>query len=141
MDKITIEKVTDADKLEEVFKIRRIVFVNEQNCPPELEWEFEEESVHFIALFNGQPAGAARWRKTDKGFKLERFAVLKSFRDKGVGMALVAGVLKDLPDEASPVYLNAQITAINLYKKFGFVQEGNLFEEAGIQHYKMTLQK
>ncbi len=136
---IEILKVTDAERLATIFEIRRIVFVVEQNCPPELEWEFEEESTHFLALIDGLPAGASRWRKTDQGYKLERFAVLNQFRGKGVGQALVNAVLEDLPADADYIYLNAQIQAMPLYEKFGFAKIGNEFEEAGIQHYKMVL--
>jgi len=74
---IEVKKVSTNEELEQVFAIRKIVFVEEQNCPPELEWEFEDESVHFIGLVDGTPAGASRWRKTDKVYKFERFAVLK----------------------------------------------------------------
>lgn len=137
---IHVEKITGTAELEIVFKIRRTVFVEEQHCPPELEWEFENESVHFLASANGMPAGACRWRKTDNGYKLERFAVLADFRGKGVGMAMVRAVLADLPSGASPVYLNAQLPAMSLYAKFGFEKVGEEFEEAGIRHYKMLLQ-
>mgnify|MGYP001552628217 FL=1 len=134
---IQVKKVTDPADLEKVFAIRREVFVGEQNCPPELEWEHEEESNHFLATVNGEPAGASRWRKTDKGYKLERFAVLKNFRGDGVGQALVAAVLNDLPKYADYIYLHAQVQAVSLYERFGFEKTGPEFEEAGIRHYKM----
>lgn len=136
---IEVKKVNDADEFEKVFAIRKRVFVDEQGCPPELEWEHEEESVHFLALMDGIPAGASRWRKTDNGYKLERFAVLKEFRGMGVGQALVSTVLKDLPQDATYAYLHAQLAAMALYAKFGFIKEGEQFEEAGIQHFKMAL--
>ncbi|MGF7082638.1 GNAT family N-acetyltransferase [Mucilaginibacter sp. UYCu711] len=136
--KIQVNKVSDPDSLEKVFAIRREVFVGEQNCPPELEWEHEDESTHFLATVDGVPAGASRWRKTANGYKLERFAVLKQFRGKGVAQELVRTVLGDLPPDADYIYLNAQILAVGLYEKFGFVQEGPQFEEAGIQHFKMV---
>lgn len=136
---IEVKKVSSNEELEQVFAIRRIVFVEEQNCPPELEWEYEEESVHFIGTANGIPAGASRWRKTEKGYKLERFAVLKEYRGLGLGQALVETVIKDLPEDATYVYLHAQITAMPLYAKSGFVKSGDQFEEAGIQHFKMVL--
>ncbi|MES2873665.1 MAG: GNAT family N-acetyltransferase [Bacteroidota bacterium] len=136
---ITVNKISNSEDLEKVFAIRRKVFVEEQNCPPELEWEFEDESTHFMGSVNGIPAGAARWRLTEKGFKLERFAVLIDFRGIGMGKALVQAVLNDLPRDASYIYLNAQLTAVGLYEKFGFVKEGSQFEEAGIQHFKMVL--
>jgi len=139
-DQIIVERVSNETDLQQVFAIRRKVFVDEQNCPPELEWEFEEESVHFLGKFNGVAAGASRWRKTPNGYKLERFAVLKEFRGKGMGQAMVAKVLNDLPKDAEYVYLHAQLDAMPLYAKFGFEKAGEQFEEAGIQHFKMILQ-
>src|SRR6195952_4392180 len=135
--KIQAKKVTDPAALEQVYAIRREVFVLEQNCPPEREWELEDESNHFLATVDGVPAGAARWRKTVKGYKLERFAVLKNFRGNGVGQELVRTVLTDLPKDADYVYLHAQIDAVTLYERFNFVKTGPEFEEAGIRHYKM----
>jgi len=135
---IQVNKVTGTESLEKVFAIRREVFVGEQNCPPELEWEFEEESNHFLATVDGESAGACRWRKTDKGCKLERFAVLSKFRGFGVGQAMVQAVLEDLPKDADYIYLHAQIQAVPLYLKFGFKKTGPEFEEAGIRHYKMV---
>ena len=141
VNKVQVEKISDQAGLDKVFAIRKVVFVEEQECPPELEWEFEEESTHFMATVNGTPAGASRWRKTEKGYKLERFAVLKEFRGQGVGQELVKAVLADLPADATYVYLHAQIQAMGLYERFGFEKVGEMFEEAGIQHYKMVLKK
>ncbi|TDQ07027.1 GNAT family N-acetyltransferase [Pedobacter metabolipauper] len=138
METLQVIKIKNKEELEQAFAIRKIVFVEEQNCPPELEWENEEVSTHFLALINTNPCGACRWRKTDAGYKLERFAVLKEYRGKRIGQALVAAALHDLPADASYIYLNAQIDAMGLYAKFGFVAEGDQFEEAGIQHFKMV---
>ncbi|MES2828015.1 MAG: GNAT family N-acetyltransferase [Bacteroidota bacterium] len=138
MEPLQVIKITTKEELEQAFAIRKIVFVEEQNCPPELEWENEEESTHFLATLNHQPVGACRWRKTDKGYKLERFAVLADQRGKRVGQALVAAALADLPEDAHYIYLNAQLDAMGLYAKFGFAAEGDQFEEAGIQHFKMV---
>lgn len=138
MDSLQVIKINSKEELEKAFEIRRIVFVEEQNCPPELEWEHEEESTHFLALLNNEPCGACRWRKTDNGYKLERFAVLKEHRGKRIGQALVAAALSDLPGDAGYIYLNAQLEAMRTYARFGFVAEGEQFEEAGIQHMKMV---
>lgn len=136
---IEVRRVSNPEELEHVFAIRRKVFVDEQNCPPELEWEYEDESIHFLGSVNDEPAGASRWRKTEKGYKLERFAVLKEYRGIGLGQALVETVIKDLPEDATYVYLHAQLDAMPLYAKFGFQKAGEQFEEAGIQHFKMVL--
>ncbi len=136
--KTQVRKVSDPVDLQKVFAIRREVFVDEQNCPPDLEWSKEDESTHFFALVDGEPAGAARWRKTDNGYKLERFAVLKKFRGIGVGQELVNAVLADLPPDAEFIYLHAQTSAVRFYEKLGFKKIGPEFEEAGIKHYKMA---
>lgn len=138
MEALLVNKVKNKEELEKVFAVRKQVFVVEQNCPPELEWENEEESVHFLAEINGAACGACRWRKTEQGYKLERFAVLKEFRGKRIGQALVAAALADLPETAHYIYLNAQLHALPLYARFGFIAEGEQFEEAGIQHMKMV---
>ncbi len=138
MESLAVKKVHHKDELTTVFAIRNVVFVEEQNCPPELEFENEEVSTHFLALLNNIPCGACRWRKTDTGYKLERFAVLKEYRGKGIGKALVAAALEDLPKDADYIYLNAQLDAMPVYGKFGFQPEGPQFEEAGIQHFKMV---
>jgi predicted GNAT family N-acyltransferase len=91
-----------------------------------------------LATVNGEPAGACRWRKTDKGYKLERFAVLEKFRGLGVGQALVKAALEALPADADYIYLHAQVQAVSLYTRFGFEQSGPEFEEAGMRHYKMV---
>ncbi|OOQ56908.1 GNAT family N-acetyltransferase [Mucilaginibacter pedocola] len=136
--RIEVKQITDAADLEKAFAIRHQVFVIEQGCPPQLERNQEEESTHFLAMVDGEPAGACRWRKTEKGYKLERFAVLSEFRGFGLGQAMVRTVLESLPADAKYVYLHSQIDAVTLYARFGFEKVGEMFEEAGIKHYTMV---
>lgn len=140
----TVEKITTEEGLQAAFQIRELVFVVEQEVEAAEEYdEFETTSVHFLAVLEGAPVGTARWRFTSNGVKMERFAVLKEARGKGVGQALVAAVLKDIemhPDgKGKKRYLHAQIHAMPLYAKFGFQQVGEQFEECAILHYKMEL--
>jgi len=122
--------------------IRKEVFVIEQNVAPELEYDaYEDSSYFYLATYGGKPAGVARWRFTEKGIKMERFAVLKAYRKKGVGSALLQTMLTEIaqrPDaEGSLIYLHAQVTALPLYEKFGFQAKGEKFIEADIEHYYM----
>ncbi|WP_234733872.1 GNAT family N-acetyltransferase [Tellurirhabdus bombi] len=141
---IAVTQVTQPDDLKKVFAIREAVFVNEQQVAAEDEYdEYENSSRHFMAWCEGEPCGTARWRSTSNGIKLERFAVLRAFRGKGVGRALVKAVLDDVfslqPEPIEKIYLHAQITAMPLYASFGFKAVGEQFDECGIQHYKMVL--
>lgn len=137
-----VKKIIDLHDINEALSVRKKVFVEEQHVPEELECdEYDASAHHFLALADNVPCGAARWRKTQAGVKLERFAVLWAYRGKGIGSALVEAVLKDIRSMGLDhyVYLHAQLGAMSLYEKFGFVPSGPLFEEAGIAHYKMFL--
>ncbi|UJP66670.1 GNAT family N-acetyltransferase [Mongoliitalea daihaiensis] len=141
---ITVEKVQTQEQLDIIFSIREKVFVIEQQVDPSEEYDaFEPTSTHFLAKLDGDPSGTARWRYTDKGMKLERFAVLKEKRSLGVGQALVKAVVDDIasqPDtKGKKLYMHAQVDAMPLYAKFGFKQVGEQFEECNILHYKMEL--
>ncbi len=119
--------------------VRTTVFIKEQNVRPEEEYdEFEESSQHYIALSEGKPLGTCRYRKTEKGFKLERFAVMKEARRKGVATQLIEACLSDIP-KGSMVYLHAQVSALPLYEANGFEKFGPLFYECEIPHYAMKL--
>ena len=123
--------------MKKAHKIRYDVFVIGQNCPEELEWEFEEESTHFLLIENDIPLATARHRKTDNGFKLERFAVLSQARGKGFGMLILKAILEDIKESNALKYMHAQEQVTPFYEKVGFEKSGNIFEEAGIMHYKM----
>jgi predicted GNAT family N-acyltransferase len=139
---ITIERCHCGDAYwEEIRTIRDLVFIEEQKVSPEEEYdEFEESSRHFLAFIQGKPAGTARWRRTENGIKLERFAVLKECRGMGVGKALVGAVISDVKsqiEKAETMYLHAQVHAIPFYEGCGFLVFGEEFSEAGISHRKM----
>ncbi|MEZ4774861.1 MAG: GNAT family N-acetyltransferase [Bacteroidia bacterium] len=133
--------LADTDELyNHVFTIRTKVFVNEESVDQEDEYDgFDFLSNHYLAWYDGVPAGAARWRTIPAtgNIRLERFAVLKAFRGKGVGEALVKKILSDVP-RSKEIFIHAQVHNLGFYEKFGFVAEGEAFEEAGILHRKMV---
>jgi predicted GNAT family N-acyltransferase len=141
---ITVKEIRNKKDQQKAREIRHEVFVIGQNVPAELEVdEYESDAVHYLAFLNNNPVGAARWRITDEGVKLERFAVLTEFRGRGVGSAMVEKILSDIKRDPEArkmeIYLHAQMDAIPLYRKFGFVKYGNMFDEAGLMHYAMRL--
>ena len=130
----------DESLMKQAHNIRHEVFVIGQNCPENIEWEFEEESTHFLVFKENKAVATARHRKTEKGYKLERFAVLNSERGKGYGHKVLKAILEDLNECNLLIYMHAQTDVIPFYEMMGFVKTGKEFEEAGIMHYKMTLQ-
>jgi predicted GNAT family N-acyltransferase len=139
---IEVSKIINEEDLVLAHSIRYEVFVIGQHVPAEAEIDqYEDECTHFLARANGTPCGAARWRITQNGVKLERFAVLEAYRSMGIGSALVEAVLRDIetkPETADKTqYLHAQISAMPLYQKFGFRKEGEMFQECDIDHFTM----
>jgi predicted GNAT family N-acyltransferase len=120
-------------------QIRTAVFVMEQKVDPELEYDHEEEGHFYLLYVDGKPVATARWRETDKGIKLERFAMLKEFRNLGLGSELLKEVLKDVQKLNKKIYLHSQLKAVSYYERAGFKKVGEIFTEAGIEHYRMEL--
>ncbi|MBC6698106.1 GNAT family N-acetyltransferase [Hymenobacter puniceus] len=146
MESARVHRAISAADLAAAFAVRHTVFVLGQNVPATLEQDIHDHSdaTHYLAVAaDGTPCGAARWRPTEKGVKLERFAVLEKYRNQQAGAALLRQVLLDV-DAAHPaatVYLHAQLPAVRFYERHGFRQEGPQFEEGGLQHYKMVWQR
>src|SRR5262245_40344442 len=119
--------------------VRERVFIEEQSVPREEEWdEWDEASEHAVALdASGNAIGTARLLPDGR---IGRMAVLKEWRRKGVGAALLAAMLSRARERAMPrALLHAQTHAAGFYRKFGFSERGEEFLEAGIPHVEMTL--
>ena len=130
--------------------IRQRVFVEEQACPPEEEWDAHDEPEargrtchHLLGLVDGAPVAVARWRPVELGgapaAKLERFAVLPEYRGRGLGRRMIAATIEDARGAGHTAFvLHAQAHLQALYASFGFEPLGERFEEAGIPHVKMV---
>ena len=140
MNDLRVKKVENKHELEQVFNIRKNVFIEEQNVPTEIEMdEFDNIAEHFIAYLNDKPIGCARIRFNDH-LKLERIAIIKEYREKGFGTQLTKYLIKySLKRNESDIIMHSQYYAKDFYKKFGFVEVGEPFYEAGIKHIKMIL--
>lgn len=137
---IKIERIEDQKQIEIAFAIRRKVFVEEQNVSQERESMDDDEAIHYLATVDGLPAGAARYRKMEKGAKIERIAVLSGYRGQRIGEAILQKILADLKNEKK-IYLYAQVNASSFYIKNGFRQTDNYFLDAGIEHVEMDFIK
>lgn len=119
-------------------EIRDRVFLEEQNVPFYIEHADNNSAVFFIAYFRGLPAGCARYRETEEGFKLERFAVLREYRSRQIGRTLLQSVLREVDPQRA--YLYAQEGAVRFYEQNGFKKVGEPFFTAGIRHFRMSAQ-
>lgn len=119
--------------------VRRVVFMQEQGVPAELEWD-EDDAVsrHFLAEDDaGHPIGTARLLPDGH---IGRMAVLEFWRRHGVGTALMRHVLSAARTAGhGTVELAAQTHALGFYTRFGFESWSDEFMDAGIPHRNMRL--
>jgi predicted GNAT family N-acyltransferase len=127
----------DKDLSSQAFAIRHKVFVEEENVDPTLEYDHEEDAHHYLLLLGRKALATARWRETEQGIKLERFAVLPEFRNRGLGGIILKEVINDVVPLGKTIYLHSQLRAVPFYERHGFVKEGPVFYEADMGHYYM----
>lgn len=137
---LEINIVNNDQQLKDAYKIRKTVFVDEQNVPMEEEIDhLEKESTHFVLYHEGTPIGAGRLRLLDGYGKVERICVLKESRVSGAGRSLMEGIESYAKKQGiQQLKLNAQTHAIPFYSKLGYEIVSDEFYEAGILHQSMS---
>lgn len=116
--------------------IRFAVFVEEQGVPFEIEIdEYDTVSIHALAFDGEKAVGTGRLLPDGH---IGRMAVLKRFRGKGIGGALLEALMKAAKARGDrEVVLSAQVDALRFYGAHGFQPEGDEYMEAGIRHQAM----
>lgn len=139
--KILITKDTMSDIYLDAVRIRQKVFVQEQGVPANLEIDEKEAyAVHFVLYTEEEKAAATvRLLPLDRHtFKLQRMAVLKDYRGKNLGAAIVAEAEVFAKQQGfTTIELGAQLTAEAFYQKLGYQAYGEIFQDAGIDHVHM----
>lgn len=124
-------------------QVRTEVFVNEQNVPPEIEYDsFDNlpQTIHILILNRqGQAVAAGRLTFNQSIAKLGRMAVLKPYRKLKLGRELIKKAINIATNKkCQEIYLHSQKYAVGFYQKSGFNVVGEEFVEADIVHQKMT---
>ena len=121
------------------FMVRCIVFCGEQAVPYSIERdEFEDSAVHILGELEGEPVAAGRLRCFPEYAKLERIAVLRPYRGRGIGLELTRFLISLAQERGySSHRMNAQVQSEAFYARLGFHATGERFLEAGIEHVLM----
>ena len=134
-------KLTDwANDAERLSDIRRIVFIEEQKVPENLEWdESDTDCTHVLVTDNNnKPLATARIASNGH---IGRMSVLKAYRKYGIGSAMIKKLVEYArSQQLARLTLHAQVTAMPFYARHGFVETSDEFMDAGIPHKAMQLQ-
>lgn len=136
---MNIRRVSSERDLKKAFAIRLRVFVKEQGVPLEVELDRDDKTaLHLLAEVAGKAAGTARIVLRRRSAKIGRMAVLKSYRNIGIGKALLKKAIEMAKLRgAQRIYLHAQLPVVGFYQAMGFRSVGPVFTEAAIRHRKM----
>lgn len=140
MSNLVIKIADLPEEFPAIAAIRKSVFQEEQGVDPALEFDGKDElSQHLIAYLDQKAVGTTRIRYLDeKTAKIERLAVLSTARGQGIGKKIMENALQIIASKnVREVVIHAQESVKVLYQKLNFVEEGEIFEEAGILHVKM----
>ena len=137
MNKIRVRLADWQKDNADIRRIREAVFIAEQNVPPELEWDADDNTaVHFLAMEGDYAIGTARLLPDGQ---IGRVSVLKDWRGLKVGDALMQAVIVEAQNrDLKQQMLSAQGHATPFYERLGFKVVSEEFLEAGIPHVDMV---
>jgi predicted GNAT family N-acyltransferase len=136
---VEIRRFSGEGEMAQLLRLRHDVFCVEQGVPGREELDGRDgESVHLVAVEDGEVIATCRLLFVGPTVQFSRLAVKPSARRRGIATLLLA--LAD--DEtrsggARRLVLHAQTYARSLYDMAGYEVRGRVFMEAGIEHVAM----
>ncbi len=143
---ISIKPVSSEGDLFSALAIREIVFIEEQSVPESLERDADDaQAFHVLAMEKGHAIGTGRLvtmnapeGETGTWGRVGRMAVLQAHRKGGTGSRLLTALENEAKRRGFVgILLHAQVSAMEFYKRHGYVANGAIFEEAGMPHLEM----
>lgn len=110
------------EDLGRIIAIRSAVYIGEQECPYDEEYDGNDLSAtHLIAYVGDEPAGCMRVRFFADFAKIERLAIRKEFRKTRAAFQLVRAGFKLCQKKGyTLVYGHSQTRLVNFWSRFGF---------------------
>jgi len=145
MEKMELATVVAAtpDAIAKVFALRAAVFMSEQECPYEEEFDGNDfcAATHILGLVNGEPAGVLRVRYFADFAKIERLAVLPRFRRTLISKLIVEkGIELCRRKGYRTLYGHAQKRLTGFWERFGFRPMGKNFPLVYSDHEYVEMQ-
>jgi predicted GNAT family N-acyltransferase len=136
---IKVVQIQDRAQMDQAWAIRRLVFIEEQHVPEEIEMDADDaHALHALALDGDTAVGCGRMVAHGDHVKIGRMAVLRELRGTGIGRRVLEFLMEAARRQGfRRAVLHAQLSAEGFYLKNGYIPRGEPFEEAGIMHRLM----
>jgi predicted GNAT family N-acyltransferase len=124
---IGITVARSLEDLSRVIAVRGAVYMGEQKCPYDEEYDGNDLSAtHMLAYIGQEPAGCLRVRCFAGFAKLERLAIRAEFRKSPVAVQLITAAMQFCRKKGyTRIYAHSQKRLVNFWSRFGFhVMEG-----------------
>ncbi|WP_100373599.1 GNAT family N-acetyltransferase [Bacillus sp. FJAT-45037] len=134
------------DELYSILQLRVEVFVVEQQCPyMELDAK-DQVALHVLGYEHDQLVAYSRLfmpQSHDDNASIGRVIVRKEFRSEGYGKELLETSIFELrrTHPIATIYIQAQHYLLSFYQSFGFKETSDVYDEDGIPHIDMMLEK
>ncbi|WIM67415.1 GNAT family N-acetyltransferase [Corynebacterium breve] len=130
-----------------LYKLRVDVFVAEQKTPYQEidDADADKNTRHILAWRTSQDhsqvIGATRVVPGEDITQIGRFVLAPDYRGTGLGDKLLRYTLRYVFENhpGDDVILDAQQPLVQYYEKYGFMPEGELFDDTGVPHQNMRL--
>jgi predicted GNAT family N-acyltransferase len=119
---LSVTIVRTLEDMMRVIAIRSAVYVAEQGCPYDEEFDGNDfSSTHLIGYIGREPAGCLRVRYFADFAKIERLAVRREFRNTRLAFQIVrAGIELCRTKGYQRLYGHSQKRLLNFWSRFGF---------------------
>ena len=133
------------EELYQILRLRSEVFVVEQDCVF-LDLDNKDQKCQHLSLYQGEEL-VAYCRIVPAGLSYQEVAIGRvvsapAYRGKGLGRKVMEEAITACEKLFGPVpiRLGAQTYALKFYQSLGFREEGEVYDEDGIEHIEMVYQ-
>jgi predicted GNAT family N-acyltransferase len=138
---LTIVAAVDRRHWNDVREVRKRVFHDEQRLiGMDLTDADDDRSLTLIAYVGDRPVGTGRLTPPfmTRPAYISWVATLPGFRGRGIGTAITRRLVEASDGrQYGDIHLSAQLPAVSLYERFGFVPQGPPYVVRDIQHQTM----
>ena len=134
------------EELYDVLSLRQRVFIIEQDCFYEDLDYSDQEANHLLLYKDNKLIGYSR--VFAPGIKYDAASIGRivtdlDYRGKGYGKDITQEAIQFLKNNfpGSDISISAQFRLVDFYEDLGFIRQGSVYLEDGIDHIKMTLRQ